>query len=137
MNLALSCDLRLAAHTARFDVRFLDLGIHPGGGHTWLLRNAVGPQAAAALVLFGQVLDGPGAERIGLVWRSVEPDDLLEEAVVVAARAASAPKPLVAATKQTLADMVAVDTHADAVERELATQVWSVQQGWIAERVKR
>jgi enoyl-CoA hydratase len=137
MNLALSCDLRLAAHTARFDVRFLDLGIHPGGGHTWLLRNAVGPQAAAALVLFGQVVDGLAAERIGLVWRSVEPDDLLEEAVAVAARAASAPKPLVAATKQTLADMGGIDTHTDAVERELTTQVWSVQQGWIAERIKR
>jgi enoyl-CoA hydratase len=137
MNLALSCDLRLAAHTARFDVRFLDLGIHPGGGHTWLLRNAVGPQAAAALVLFGQVVDGLAAERIGLVWRSVEPGDLLDEAVAVAARAAAAPRPLVAATKQTLADMAGIDAHTDAVERELTTQVWSVQQGWIAERIKR
>jgi enoyl-CoA hydratase len=137
MNLALSCDVRLAAHTARFDVRFLDLGIHPGGGHTWLLQRAVGPEAAAAMVLFGQVVDGRGAERIGLVWRSVEPDDLLEDAVVVAAHAASNPKALVAATKRTLADVVAVDDHPAAVERELTTQVWSVQQGWIAARLKR
>jgi enoyl-CoA hydratase len=137
MNLALACDVRLAAHTARFDVRFLDLGIHPGGGHTWLLRNTIGPEAAAALVLFGQVVDGPGAERIGLVWRSVEPDDLLDEALVLAANVTSTPKALVAATKQTLADMAGIDSHAAAVERELTTQVWSVQQGWIATRLKK
>jgi enoyl-CoA hydratase len=137
MNLALACDVRLAAHPARFDVRFLDLGIHPGGGHTWLLDRAVGAEAAAAMVLFGQVVDGRGAERIGLVWRSVEPDELLDEAVVVAAHAASNPKPLLAATKQTMADMIGIDDHPSAVERELTTQVWSVEQGWIAERLKR
>ena len=137
MNLALSCDVRIAAHTARFDVRFLDLGIHPGGGHTWLLQRAIGPGAAAAMVLFGQVVDGRGAERLGLVWRSVDPDDLLDDAVVVAANAASNPKPLVAAAKQTMADVIGIDTHAAAVERELTTQVWSVQQGWIAQRLKR
>jgi enoyl-CoA hydratase len=137
MNLALACDVRVAAHSARFDVRFLGLGIHPGGGHTWLLQRAIGPEAAAAMILFGQVVDGRDAQRIGLVWRSVEPDDLLDDAVVIAAKAASAPKPLVAATKRTMADMAAVDTHPDAVERELTTQVWSVQQGWIAERLKK
>ncbi len=36
MNLALICDLRLAGRSARFDTRFLDLGLHPGGGHTWM-----------------------------------------------------------------------------------------------------
>jgi enoyl-CoA hydratase/carnithine racemase len=48
MNLALACDVRLAARSARFDTRFLQLGIHPGGGHTWMLRRLVGEQAAAA-----------------------------------------------------------------------------------------
>src|ERR671920_1584162 len=47
MNLALVCDVRLAARRAPFDTRFIDLGLHPGGGHTWMLRNAVGPQVAA------------------------------------------------------------------------------------------
>ena len=46
MNLALCCDLRIAAESARFDARFLQLGLHPGGGHTWMLRRAVGPQGA-------------------------------------------------------------------------------------------
>ena len=71
------------------------------------------------------------------MWRSVEPDDLLDEAVVVAANAASNPKALVAAAKQTMADVIGIDTHPAAVERELTTQVWSVEQGWIADRLKR
>ena len=47
-NLALACDVRLAGTSARFDARFLRIGLHPGGGHTWMLDRAVGPQAAAA-----------------------------------------------------------------------------------------
>ena len=52
VNLALVCDLRLAARSARFDSRFIKLGIHPGGGHTWMLRQLVGPQTAAAMSMF-------------------------------------------------------------------------------------
>jgi hypothetical protein len=66
MNLALACDVRLAARRAKFDTRFLQLGLHPGGGHTWMLQRAVGPQAAAAMVVFGEVLDGEAAARAGL-----------------------------------------------------------------------
>ena len=86
MNLALACDVRLAAPSAKFDTRFLQLGIHPGGGHTWMLRRAVGPQAAAAMVLFGEVLDGAAAERIGLVWRCVAGEELLATARELAAK---------------------------------------------------
>ena len=53
LNLALACDVRLAGESARFDTRFLRIGLHPGGGHAWMLDRAVGPQAAAAMVLFG------------------------------------------------------------------------------------
>jgi enoyl-CoA hydratase len=56
---------------ARFDTRFLQLGLHPGGGHTWMLQRRSVPQAAAAMVLFGRVLDGPAAERAGLAWACV------------------------------------------------------------------
>src|SRR3954452_7089869 len=58
MNLALACDIRMAGESARFDSRFLQLGIHPGGGHTWMLQRAVGPQIAALMTLAGEVLDG-------------------------------------------------------------------------------
>src|SRR5947209_2101572 len=46
LNLALACDVRLAGPGAVFDARFLQLGIHPGGGMTWLAQRAVGPQTA-------------------------------------------------------------------------------------------
>ena len=87
--LALGCDVRIAARRARFDTRFLQLGIHPGGGHTWMFRRIAGPQATMAAVLFGEVLDGAEAERVGLVYRCVDDDALLEVAHQMAARAAT------------------------------------------------
>jgi enoyl-CoA hydratase len=135
MNLALGCDVRLAARRARFDTRFLQIGIHPGGGHTWMLRRIAGPQAALATVLFGEVLDGTEAERIGLAYRCVDDDALLDAAHAMAACAASAPRELVMVTKQTIQDMAAIGDHPTAVQRELDPQLWSTRQPWFAERV--
>jgi enoyl-CoA hydratase len=135
MNLALGCDVRIVADSAKLDTRFLQLGIHPGGGHTWMLRRIAGPQAAMAAVVFGQVLDGKEAERIGLAYRSVPADSLMEVAQDFAARAASAPRELAIVTKQTIQDMADVDNHPAAVERELKPQLWSTQQPWFAERL--
>jgi len=135
MNLALACDLRLAGTSARFDDRFLDLGIHPGGGHTWMMRRAVGPQATAAAVLFGEALDGREAERVGLVWRCVDDAALLDAAVGLAARAAAAPRDLVRRTKATIAAVAGIDDHDTAVERELVDQLWSMDTPAFAERL--
>lgn len=135
MNLALACDVRLAGTSARFDTRFLQLGIHPGGGHTWMLQRIAGPQAAAAMVLFGEVLDGPGAVAAGVAWRCVDDDALLDEARTLAARAAAAPPELVARAKATLRDVASIDEHAEAVERELTPQLWSMDQPAFAERL--
>ena len=63
LNLALACDVRLAGTSARFDTRFVKIGLHPGGGHVWMLERAVGPQAAAAMILFGVPVDGARAAR--------------------------------------------------------------------------
>ena len=135
MNLALGCDVRLAGRGARFDTRFLQIGLHPGGGHTWMLRRIAGPQVAMAAVVFGQVLDGAEAERVGLVLRCVDDDDLLDAAHEMAARAASAPRELAITTKATIRDMADVDDHPGAVERELEPQLWSTRQPWFAERL--
>ncbi|TSA52218.1 MAG: enoyl-CoA hydratase [Actinobacteria bacterium] len=135
MNLALGCDVRIAAKRAKFDTRFLQLGIHPGGGHTWMLRRIVGPQVAAATVLFGEVLDGAQAERVGLAYLCVEDDQLLEVAQQLGARAASAPRELVIETKKTIAAMAEVTNHPAAVARELVPQLWSTRQPWFAERL--
>jgi enoyl-CoA hydratase len=135
LNLALACDVRLASDNARFDTRFLDLGIHPGGGHTWMMRNIVGPQSAAAMVLFGQVLDAAEAKRVGLVWDTTSPEELLSTAITMAQRAASGPRELVTKIKASLAKMGAVDLHEEAVEIELDPQVWSINQPAFAERL--
>ena len=135
MNLALGCDVRIAAKRAKFDTRFLQLGIHPGGGHTWMLRRIVGPQVTAATVLFGEVLDGAEAQRVGLAYRCVEDADLMSVAHEMAARSASAPRELVIETKKTIAAMADVQTHPDAVARELTPQLWTTRQPWFAERL--
>jgi enoyl-CoA hydratase len=135
MNLALGCDVRIAGASARFDTRFLQIGIHPGGGHTWMLRRIAGPQAAMATVVFGEVLSGPEAERIGLVWRCVADDELLAAAQTMAARAAAAPRELTIETKKTIRDMAGIGEHPEAVEREIVPQVWSTRQPWFAEKI--
>src|SRR3954452_20336364 len=135
MNLALCCDLRIAARRAKFDTRFLQLGLHPGGGHTWMFRRITGPQAAFATVVFGEVLDGAEAERCGLVWRCVDDDALLDTACELAARAAAAPRELVIRTKATIAAMATIDDHETALERELEPQLWSVAQPEFRERL--
>lgn len=135
MNLALGCDIRIAARRAKFDTRFLQIGIHPGGGHTWMLRRIVGPQATFATVVFGEILSGEEAERAGLVWKCVDDDQLLVEAQKMAARAADIPRPLLESVKKTIQDMPNIDNHPDAVKRELEPQLWSTKQPWFAERI--
>jgi enoyl-CoA hydratase len=134
-NLALACDVIVAAESARFDTRFLQLGLHPGGGHTWMLQRRVGPQAAAAMVLFGQILDGRQAADTGLAWVCVPDGELLTTAREMAAVAAAAPRDLVGRVKQTMVDVRSLDDHGDAVERELDPQVWSINQPAFRERL--
>jgi len=137
LNLALAADVRLARPRARFDTRFLKLGIHPGGGMTWMLQRLVGPQQAAAMTLFGEVLDAPQAQAAGLVHRVVDGDhaQLVDAAVQLAAGAADAPRELVLATKRTLRTTSAIGEHADAVEAELGPQLESIASPEFAERL--
>ena len=135
MNLALGCDVRIAARRARFDTRFLQIGLHPGGGHTWMQQRIVGPQAAAATVLFSEVVDGAEAERTGLVHRCVDDDALLDAARALAAGAATAPRELVKITKATMKRTALIADHLDAVVDELGPQVWTAGQPWFAERI--
>jgi enoyl-CoA hydratase len=135
VNLALVCDVIVAGASARFDTRFLQLGIHPGGGHTWMLQRRVGPQAAAAMVLFGRVLDGPAAAEAGLAWTCVPDDELLATCREMAAVAAAAPRELVSRIRATMRDVQAIGDHDAAVERELDPQVWSINQPAFQEKL--
>lgn len=137
INLALACDVRLAGPTARFDVRFMQLGLHPGGGYTWMAQRALGAQGTAAMTLFGDVLDAREAERVGLAWRAYESDeDLLAAAQELAGRAATAPRDLITTTKQTMRVTARLDAHADATDVEVRAQAESVHSAAFAERVE-
>ncbi len=129
-NLALACDLRIAGTSAMFDARFLRIGIHPGGGHTWLLDRAVGPQTAAAMNLFGERVDGTRAAEIGLAWECVADDELVARAITLATRAAEVPRELSTRTKATLRHTAALADHDPAMRFELEHQVWSFQQAF-------
>jgi enoyl-CoA hydratase len=128
MNFALACDVIIAAESARFDPRFLDIGIHPGGGHMWRLQARVGRQAAAALVLLGEALTGRDAVVHGLAWACVPDDELLDKAHALAARAAGRPADLVRRTKATLNVSAAITNLRDASDLEQVAQEWSMGQ---------
>lgn len=133
LNLALACDVRLAGPAARFDARFLPLGLHPGGGYTWMAQRLLGPQGAAALTLFGDVVDAAEAARIGLVHRVA--DDVRAAAVELAGRAAAAPRDLVITTKATMRLTAGPVSHADAVETEVRAQAESVRSAEFRQRL--
>lgn len=127
INLVLACDIALCSPDSRFDVRFLDVGIHPGGGQLWRLCRAVGVQAAAAMTLFGEVLKGEEAARLGLVWRCLPVPELRDEAMRLARRAAGHDPELVARVKSTMRAAAAVNGPDRAIAFEREAQEWSMQ----------
>ncbi|NKQ51666.1 enoyl-CoA hydratase [Amycolatopsis sp. K13G38] len=101
VNLALSCDVRIAGPQAKFGITFSRLGLHPGGGCTYFLVRALGTQRALSLLLDGATLTAEEAVATGLV-REVA-DDPLAEALAVATRWAALDTGLVADIKRAVA----------------------------------
>ncbi|MEZ0364314.1 enoyl-CoA hydratase [Mycobacterium sp. pUA109] len=138
LNLALAADVRIAGPAALFDARFQKLGLHPGGGATWMLQRAVGPQAARAALLFGLRFDAEAAVRHGLALAAA--DDPVAAALELAAGPAAAPREVVLATKATMratASPGALDTdqHEAAMRTELGPQATSAQSPEFAARL--
>jgi enoyl-CoA hydratase len=141
LNLALCCDLRVAGASARFGATFVRLGIHPGGGATYLLSRLLGPARAAEMLLTGEVVDAPRALELGLVNRLAEDAELGGVAAALAATvAANAPR-AVRATKRALrlaldadlATMLEVEGLAQAASQESE----DAAEGWAAFRERR
>jgi enoyl-CoA hydratase len=133
LNLALAADVRIAGPKARFDARFLQLGIHPGGGMTWMLQKITNRQTATAMTLFGQILDADEAVRTGLAHSRAE--DPLAVAKELARAAAEAPATLVRTIKATMRLTDALQDHSEAVETELWPQVASIDTPEFAARL--
>jgi enoyl-CoA hydratase len=139
LNLALAADVRIAGPNALFDARFQKLGIHPGGGATWMLHRGVGPQVARAALLFGMRFDAESAVQHGLALRVAE--DPVAAALELAAGPAAAPREVVLATKATMratATPGALDfeLHEQAKDIELGPQAHSIQSPEFAARLQ-
>lgn len=126
MNALLVCDVVITSESAKLDSRFLQIGLGPGGGHTWRLKNKTDLQTTKAMVLFGEVLDGRRASEIGLAWKCVADDELLVAAEAMAAKAAKAPREVLMRTKDTIHRTLAITDSDAAIDNELDTQVWSM-----------
>lgn len=138
LNLALAADVRIAGPAAVFDARFQKLGLHPGGGATWMLQRAVGPQVARAALLFGMRFDADAAVRHGMALCVT--DDPVAAALELAAGPAAAPREVVLATKATMratASPGALDTeqHEFAMRTELGPQAASARSPEFAVRL--
>ncbi len=128
LNLALSTDLRVVSRSARLLPGFAQIGIHPGGGHLHLLHRVAGREAAAAMGLFGEEVDGTRAVDLGIAWSAHEDPDVEGAARAVAARAAVDPdlarRVLRSFRRETAPGGLAWDS---AVEVEHSPQMWSLR----------
>ena len=119
-ELALMCDIILAADSARFGQPEINLGVIPGMGGTQRLVRAIGYYKAAELVLTGRMIDAVEAERAGLVSRVVPAAELLDEAQRVAEQIASKSLPSLYAAKAAL-DSALETTLAEGLRMETRT----------------
>ena len=101
-NVALACDIVLAARSASFIQAFCKLGLVPDSGGTYFLPRLVGSARATGLALLGEKLSAADAERIGLIWKCVEDAELQREARALARHFAAQPTRGLAAIKRAL-----------------------------------
>lgn len=134
-NMAVGCDVRIVTEQARFEPRFFGLGLHPGGGNTWMLRQLANWNTAAGMLLFSQTLSGREAVEKGLAWKCVEQGHLLEEAFAFTTNIRDLPKELLLRTKATLRQAGGTNSHKEMLEVETAEQIWSIQQPYARDSI--
>lgn len=120
-NLALNCDLVVAARSASFIQAFSKIGLVPDTGGTWLLPRLVGRARALGLAMLGDKLSAPDAERIGLIWKCVEDAELADETRSHAQRLASLPVKALVAMRRAI-DEAQQLTLDQALDEEAALQ---------------
>lgn len=128
VNLMLAADLRIVARTARIRTGFLDLGVHPGGGHFTLMARAAGRGSAAALSLFGESIDGDRAAEIGLAWEALAADQVEARSIALAARVGREPR-LARAMAKSFREQLGPPgvSWPIALESERGLQMWSLR----------
>lgn len=119
-NIALACDIVIAARGARFIQSFANIGLIPDSGGTWVLPRLVGQARALGLALTGEPLGAEQAEAWGLIWKCVDDAALQAEAETLVARFAAGPTRGLAATKRAIREawLQSLDDEL-AIERDL------------------
>jgi enoyl-CoA hydratase len=117
LNLALAADIRIVATDATLISGFRERGIHQGGGQGFLVSNLAGPQAATAMILFGERVDGQRAWELGLAWESVEDSVVEERALQLAETVTTAPALSTAMVASLRGDRMLTWRRAAAAER--------------------
>ncbi len=102
-NIALNCDLVIAARSASFIQAFSKIGLIPDAGGTWLLPRLVGRANALALALLGDKLPAEEAQRLGLIYRCVDDASLAGESLALAQRLANLPSRALVETRRAFA----------------------------------
>jgi 2-(1,2-epoxy-1,2-dihydrophenyl)acetyl-CoA isomerase len=120
-NLALGCDLVIAARSASFIQAFSKIGLIPDCGGTWLLPRLVGRAHALGLTLTGDKLPAEEAERIGMIWKCVDDAALADTTMALAAKLAAMPSRALAHTRQAIDAAMPMD-YAAALSQEARIQ---------------
>ena len=123
-NLALACDLVIAAESARFNQAFIKIGLTPDCGGTFMLPRLVGWKKATELLFTGDLVDAQAAVEMGMI-NSVTPDqELMSRAMAMAEKLAQAPTAAIAEIKKLLDASAANDLRSQ-LDLERKTQIES------------
>jgi 2-(1,2-epoxy-1,2-dihydrophenyl)acetyl-CoA isomerase len=133
-NLALACDIVLAAESARFNEAFVGVGLTPDCGGTFILPRLVGQKLAAELLMTGDVVDARRAAEIGMINRVVPDTELMTEAYNLAARLSSGPTLAIGRIKELL-EQSATNDYGAQLDMEHKAQLQSAQTGDFKEGV--
>ena len=119
-NIALACDIVLAAKSAKFIQAFAKIGLIPDSGGTHTLPRLIGMARAKGLALLAQPLSAETAERWGMIWKAVDDADLMTEARALTAHLATQPTQGLAMIKEALlaSETNSLDAQLD-LERDL------------------
>lgn len=122
-NIALTCDIVLAAKSAKFIQAFSKIGLVPDSGGTWLLPRMIGEPRAKALTMLATPLSAEQAESWGLIWRAVPDENLMSEAEALANQLAVGPTLGLGLTKKAI-QAASENSHSEQLdlERDLQRQ---------------
>lgn len=101
-NIALACDITVAAQSASFTQAFSKIGLIPDSGGTWTLPRLVGMQRAAALMMLSDKISALTAAEMGMIWQVLPDENFMEESLKIAETLAVMPTQAMALTKQAL-----------------------------------